>query len=283
MEQRDKSKYKYVCDICPFYTQNKSLFNRHTETKKHVAKINDECVNNNNTNDTNNPNPNIKKLFCMIEEIKEENDKFKNQYTQLESKYNMLKNEQTKLKKSTSSILRFLTNKYKDNPLMLIYSPNESKQLIDTVWNTSDEIKLGYILMCDYKNKKLVKYVSDCIISVLKHEDVMKQSVFSTDCTRLNYVIKNTVKQWSQDIKGIQVTTNIITPILDYIHKTINNYFNYIREKINNKEATEKEKDYIIEHAIYLIDFNTDIKLCKMHEKILKQITPHLKFSFPTL
>ncbi len=29
------SKYKYNCDKCKFYTNNKTLYNRHTETVKH--------------------------------------------------------------------------------------------------------------------------------------------------------------------------------------------------------------------------------------------------------
>jgi len=83
-----------------------------------------------------------------------------------------------------------------------------------------DEEDLTDNIIQYYQNGKLDDFISDMIIKEYKKENPKDQSLWNTDCSRLKYVIKQTINnssQWSVDIKNNGFGELLIKPILSYI------------------------------------------------------------------
>lgn len=126
-----------------------------------------------------------------------------------------------------------------------------------------------------YKHNILIKHVSDCILGEYKTNDPTKQVMWSSDASRLTYIIKELLKDntsnWFYDKKGVKVCKYIIDPLLSYIRKEIKEYINGINliddVDINHEEQIENFQ--IANKIIDIIDNNS------LRDDILKDITPH--------
>jgi hypothetical protein len=109
-------------------------------------------------------------------------------------------------------------------------------------------------LMIYYNEQQsLDRYLGNFIIKRYKKDDPTQQSLWNSDTSRLNYVIKellaNKLTGWNIDKKGIKTKKCIIEPLIDFI------------------------KPLVME---YIVDLNDSIvKLDTQHEMI--QIIPKLK------
>jgi hypothetical protein len=67
------------------------------------------------------------------------------------------------------------------------------------------------------KEKKLIPYLGDIIIKYYKKENPKDQSIWNSDTTRLNYLIReliDTELTWTCDKAGLKVNEFIIIPLL---------------------------------------------------------------------
>ena len=78
-----------------------------------------------------------------------------------------------------------------------------------------------------YKNKKLVSYIKNIIVSVYKTSNPCKQSLWNTDASRLNYLIRDIVGkkiEWITDKKGLKLKEYVVDPITNLILEIIEKY-----------------------------------------------------------
>jgi len=133
-----------------------------------------------------------------------------------------------------------------------------------------------------YSRKNRVnKYIGDIIIKFYKKDDPKNQSLWSTDSSRLKYIIKELIttnnSYWSEDDKGLKINKYIIDPLLKYIHE-------YIREKIDDlDDEIRKSKGYecieISEKQTDLSNIQIQIQNGILKESIIKYIAPFFRFN----
>lgn len=139
-----------------------------------------------------------------------------------------------------------------------------------------------------YKKSILHEYIGNYIIKNYKKDNPEHQSLWNTDCERLNYIIRelmttnnntiiieelddNNKLTWSIDKKGTKVSNQIITPLLDYIKKICTLYIQ------NNNDLTkisQKKSEIVFKKLSVLNDIIGDINNGIILKNIQKYISP---------
>ena len=125
----------------------------------------------------------------------------------------------------------------------LINSDSETSISIKKKKLTIDEKEEMFVkkILLLHSNKKLANYIKDIITPIYKKEDPRNQSMWNTDVSRLNYLIKDIVgkqENWISDKKGIKLTKYIINPITSLILEMIEKYID--QQFIITQDITQK-------------------------------------------
>lgn len=136
-----------------------------------------------------------------------------------------------------------------------------------------------------HRKGNLEKYIGDFIIKQYKKDDPKLQSLWSSDVERLNYFIRELIKNnpdindtsnkvyWINDKKGIKVKKCIIDPLLDYIHNIGSIYLNEKNAQISNLDTVNATR--IVTDMQNIGEINCGIKNNTVAENINKYIAPH--------
>lgn len=88
--------------------------------------------------------------------------------------------------------------------------------------------------------KNLPEHLSKILMSYYKKNDPNRQSLWTTDVTRLRFIIKSG-DGWIKDDNAEIIKKNIITPLLEEVVKVMDRYCNdkmkYIRKMSHSEEA----------------------------------------------
>jgi len=137
-------------------------------------------------------------------------------------------------------------------------------------------------LVYHYDNGIIHKYLGDFIVKYYKKDDPAQQSIWSSDTSRLTYVIKellaNNESTWHHDYKGIKTNNYIINPILKYIKIYINEYWMNHLDNFKTKNLNQINKFNHIYRTIYKI--KKDMETGTLGNSIIRYIAPH--FYMPT-
>jgi len=197
---------EYICENCQFQTKHKTSYYRHIKN----------CKRKNNDIKNILEHEMIKK---DMENLKKENEMLKNF---MENANNIINNAQNNTKvtaeamKSVSmSALKYANDKFKNTPALL---PLENFNINDLDFNNEkDKKQLVEILIYNSKQKSLDKLLGDHIIKNYKKDNPEEQSFHTTDCSRLNYIVRNLIQNalsWSVDKNGIKICSSIIKPLI---------------------------------------------------------------------
>jgi signal transduction histidine kinase len=114
------------------------------------------------------------------------------------------------------SALKYANDKFKDTPALL---PLENFNINNLSFeNENDRKQLTEILIYNAKQKSLDKLLGDHIVKCYKKENPEEQSFHTTDCSRLNYIVRNLIENaltWSVDKNGIKICSSIIKPLIE--------------------------------------------------------------------
>lgn len=147
-----------------------------------------------------------------------------------------------------------------------------------------DKYLLEQELVNEYINGTFITYLSDIVANMVKKNNPKEQSIWNTDVTRLNYVVKISVDKWSEDKSAVKFIDLVIKPFLIQIKKIIINYRNNIVLE-HLKQSKDKQKETRIEYMNKLqpiIDFETILlSESKMIKPIVKTLAPILRFNLP--
>ena len=323
---------KYNCNCCDFLTNNKTDYNRHIKTKKHIRKLSIDVPENitiYSPSKTSNEVPYIaqqnstklggidknpdflckycdlkfKRSFNMnrhfktcsmkkdflgkesLEKKLQEKDKMLKEKTKQMEKLERDKEYYKKLIDNYNSgsgfmgtknfnSITYILNSYPSAPHLKAIEPKKIKQFRDIDINNIRDI------ISDYRNNRLVSNIIEAILFIHKKKDPSKQSIWATDSTRHNYIIKELLKDkdsyWVVDKKGIKSENYLIKPILSFIREKIIEYLDTANELLINSELTSFKRDVIMDSQKYGSQLIKDIDDGIISKDIIKNLAKHI-------
>lgn len=300
---------KYICEHCNISYKSKQNLDNHLEFCKELTEKNKEIVNIKNKYKD--------KIIKLKDEYKTKIEKYENDIEFLKNDLTEVKNELIKLKDESNNKLidemkktqNILINENKQKQEIIKESGNIIKSyamstisFIKKYYNDApalETIKDFTILVDDedvnfcenilgkYMSKKLVKYISDCIINEYKTTDPHNQSFWTTDKNRINYIVRSIVNdrpEWIPDANGLNIRDKIVKPIINYIDQQIEQYYN---EKTNE---VRKYTYYVSDDNIYkrnllndyinaALNLMLELRNDKITDLIMKLISPYFSIT----
>jgi len=209
--------------------------------------------------------------------LKEKDRVIREKNTQLrkvESYYkNILDNIGTMGSKNINSITYIISN-YEDAPHIKTIEIDNLKKL---PFKTDRDIE--NVISC-YRNNTLMESVIDAILYIYKKNDPAKQSVWVTDTSRHNYIIKELLhdndSKWVIDKKGVKSEQYLVKPILDLIRKKILDYLQTASSLLANSSITRTDRDIIIDSQRDGSDLMKDIDDGILGPEIIKKLAKYI-------
>lgn len=245
---------KYICNLCEYKSDKKTDYSRHMISKRHLEKVNKTMKHTNNIPKTYiDKEKAYKCLFCgntysnssslarhkkacnTKEELIKEKDiiisenkvnilqkEIEHLHQQLKKTEKQVDTYETMLKSITGpqtiTNFNYISNNYPDTPAL------EGRKSYTNMIEAKTLFLIDVITMY-YYDKKLVNFIGDYIIRYYKKEEPKNQSLWSTDISRLTYIISESCKKkghiWSYDKKGSKTKKIIIEPALDFIRENL--------------------------------------------------------------
>lgn len=299
---------KYVCNYCNIDFSRSNHLIRHTKICK----------------EKNTKHELLEKEFAKYKEIVEIEKKQKdneNKIKLLEEKLKSFENE----KKLLEDNVEIMKSQYENHIETLKNENKFQKQLINSAggmikksMNTMSYLLINYNnapqleALTDYsiisKNtetliKDLIhyhkkgtfeKYIGDFIVKQYKKDNPNLQALWSSDIERLNYFIRELIKNkndcklpntpdnntslnkkfnWTIDKKGIKVRNSIIDPLLDYIHQIGIKYLNEKNNQVSKLDNYNAAK--LVNDMQEIGVINCNIKNKSISTNINKYIAPY--------
>ena len=138
--------------------------------------------------------------------------------------------------------------------------------------NEEDRKQLVEILIYNAKQKSLDKLLGDHIVKQYKKEKPEDQMFHTTDCSRLNYIVRQLMENaliWSVDKSGIEICSSIIKPL---IKKCITPLLEYQKELLEEMGKGDYTKQADVELIINLI---ISMESGTLETEINKYIAPY--------
>ena len=296
---------KYLCVECNYETVDKSNYNKHIKSKGHrkkLSQIDKSIIINGNKKklpgvfmckckkvfkfasglsrhkkECNGINVEVQ-LTTLIEEVKECKTKMANYETQLMA-YAKSNNAVTNNNGNTYniSVKNYVQQNYPNAPA-LEGLPDYAKIKYENdegIEYSNDDFVDN--LIYHYNDNCLHEYLGNFLIKYYKKENPSEQSIWSSDTSRLTYIVKelliNKKSIWNHDYKGLKTKSYIITPLLKRIKVYIDEYWiaHLDRFKTTNVDNLNKfNKSYGV---IYKIKKDIDNNV--LGNDIVRYLAPH--------
>ncbi len=247
----------YSCSNCEFSTNHKSSFYRHLKSCK-------------NDNQDTNMAVSVMELKLKLEFAEKEKDLFKKLEAEKSELLNNIMvnanhiinkaNDNTKITAQAMqtvsvSALKYANDKFKDTPALLpIQNFNINNLSFD---NENDRKQLTEILIYNAKQNSLDKLLGDHIITCYKKDNPEEQSFHTTDCSRLNYIVRELLENaytWSVDKNGIKICSSIIKPLIEKCIEILLSHQKELIEEMTTGDYKSKESVQIIISVLMSID-----------------------------
>jgi len=184
-------------------------------------------------------------------------------------------NDNTKITAQTlqtvsSSALKYANEKFKDTPALLPLDDFNINNL--NFDNEEDKKQLVELLIYNAKQKSLDKLLGNHIIKYYKKENPEEQSFHATDCSRLNYIVRELIENaliWSIDKNGIKICSSIVKPL---IKKCIDTLMEHQKVLLNEMTYGNFNKQKEVE---LIIDIIMSIDSGILETDINKYIAPY--------
>lgn len=299
---------EFCCQTCGYKTTHKNDMRRHLESKRHLDRVSGNdiiyklCSEKDHPNSSNNmyqcnhcknvfskksnltrhiskcsesvgkmqelEKENKQLMQQLAEERKRHKEEEKKNAKQLEL-FQQLVQSSTTLKKASSSIT-YISNTFMDAPPLLALDDYSGV-------NDSEEMSLVEVIILQYKNGNLGKFLAEFIVKMYKKDDPAQQSLWNSDTSRLTYIVKELLKNkksdWSVDKKGLKTKEYIIVPLLKYLKPKIQSYMLEITKNINDCHTNELLQNHKNAHTAALL--LQEISNGELANDIVKRIAPH--------
>jgi hypothetical protein len=315
----------HICNACNYETYDISHFSRHKKSQKHLAKTRSGSSKETQSRPMKDPNTKSQKYdeienednSCMYCDkifkhkthlyrhqkyrckIKDEQEKeasgieeMKLQIKQLiEANLNnsktVLNNSQT-VQKSMSTI-NYVMQNFKDAPPIGLLKGKKLDGFIEYNGNTDRSIQ--EIIIHYFEKRKLHQLLGDLIVKEYKKENPENQSVWSSDVSRLTFILmqatKNKNNKWIVDKNGVDLTKLVIQPLVEKVIELLRDFVKECNENIQNIDTLNPEIEYETREMLRNMEKANsvimNIKLKKISMEILKYIAPHFNLKLDQL
>jgi hypothetical protein len=285
--QKDEVQEILICEFCNNKFNHKSNLSRHKKSCK---------LKNNDSEVINNLKVKLeltekeKEMFKKLDEeksviLKEKNELIKEKTELLN---NFMNNANTLLNKAqdnnkiatqviqnvSMSALKYANEKFKDAPVLL---PLENFNINDLDFNNVDDRKqLVDTLMYNARQKSLDKLLGDHIVKNYKKANPKQQAFHTTDCSRLNYIVKElfeNVNKWEVDKNGIKICSSIIKPLIEKCIGLLLDHQKDLLDEMTTGNYKQKESVQTIINVVMSIDKGT------LENDVNKYIAPFFNLS----
>ncbi len=217
-----------------------------------------------------------KELYKKLEQEKTEllNNFMNNANTIINKAHDNAKLSTEAIQNVSISAIKYANEKYQNAPpLLTLDNFNINNLDFD---NIKDRESITETLVYHSKLKSLDKLLGEHIIKNYKKEDPKTQSIHATDCSRLNYIVKeliNNVSKWEIDKNGIKICSKIIKPLIEKCIELLLEHQQKLLDDMSKGEFNNKN------------DINTIISVLMSIDKgslecdINKYIAPHFNLN----
>ena len=268
---------KPYCEICNKNYVNKGNFLRHITTY-HPGKLNQfkKLQNNKNDNTNNECDKDSVKDNTIIDHVNIVKEQLINEINKSNKEVIQVVNNAIK---HASSLIKYFMEHHKSTfPLKKLNQTECIKLLRDKYKcpKIKNNYKLEEIFLKEYKDNVFITNISKFILTLVNNNDKKIQPIWNTDCARNHYVIK-TSDNWNEDKAGIKFTEYVIRPILNIIKELMDDYTENLnktdKRKFNQLEIT----DYF-EKLTLSLKFINDLITNKLTNQILSELSPYLRY-----
>jgi hypothetical protein len=135
-----------------------------------------------------------------------------------------------------------------------------------------------------YKNNQLVEFISNIIVKYYKKDDESKQSLWTSDASRLTYVVREIIEKcgvtsWNKDINGEKIRKYTIVPILGVIKKKLYKYRGEVIDKRKLSNNIGRELDDFLETCTLVSELLEMCENKELENQIIKTMTPHFSLN----
>ena len=228
-------------------------------------------------------------ISIKYEKLQEEKELLEEKYTELYNKYedkrDLIESDLIKAVKKLSkgpNMFSFVVDNFTSTqPLKAIRDEDvpELKFLKDILKQKNGKIELCEELQHHSLHKTLKDFVGDHVVDNYKENDKTKQQFFVTDCSRLNYLVRDVSKRakksfvWKRDSKGLIVGDRLIEPILRFFRKHLEDmttgYLDYAWKEYHDNRLESVKRTHRLFDITKAIDDGT------LRMDILKYLAPH--------
>ncbi len=238
---------EYRCSPCGFLSEKKTDLTRHLATAKHcetvaVNAVNEFVCSNCGNSFSRSSGLSRHKKTCYEGIIKDlETNIIKEDCEKLKKEINRLQKQvttyETMLKSITTpqiaNYFNYICTTFPNPPVLLSQKTHNSI-------HTAKSMSLIEVIIMYYDNKTLINFIGDYIVGLYKKKEPADQSMWSTDISRLTYIISESCNKkestWAYDKKGLKIKKIVIEPTLQYIKNTL---YNFCQENSTAKDGPE--------------------------------------------
>ncbi len=246
---------KFSCEICEKNFKHSSSYYRHIK----------KC----------NKTSSIKELQLKLEFSEKEKSELLNNFmnnanTIINKAHDNSKITTQAMQNVSMSALKYANEKYKIAPIL---TPIQNFNINNLNFEKKeDREQLLEVLIYNAKLKSLDKLLGDHIIKNYKKENPKDQSIHTTDCSRLNYLVRElfeNVPSWEVDKNGIKICSKIIKPLIDKCIELLLEYQKELLDEMYNGNYSNKDTVNSIINLLMSIDKGS------LENDINKYIAPH--------
>ena len=215
------------------------------------------------------------KIKMENEFLKKELEKSNKDNSELKSFIKFGKNNN---KNYNISINNYIQQNYTDAPPLTALINYE--QLIYEAEEIENDDEFTSLLINYYKRNKLHEYFGNFIIKHYKKDNPKEQSIWSSDVTRLKYIIRellaNNVSIWNNDLNGLKTQKCIVDPLLKYVQEHLEKYKKDSMASLTiiDKRTLDRQQSYSL-----VCKISNDIDNGTLSNDIVKYIALHFKFT----
>ena len=252
------------CENCGLTFKRSHNMNRHFKT---CIKRKDSCREKDLENKLKEKDNALKEKDRML---KEKN----NQLKKIEKYYGDIINNIGSMGPKNINSITYILGNYENAPhLEAIQTNNLAKLPLKTNRDIEN-------IICSHKNNLLIDQIIEAIVFIYKKKDPTEQSIWVTDTSRHNYIIKELLhdndSKWTIDKKGVKSEKYLVKPILEHIRKIVFEYLQTSPKLLDNSKITSTDRNIILDcqyngnELVKEIDDNT------IGPEIIKKLSKHI-------